>query len=86
MSTVQRFGVASFYTFALAIGAIIYQRVFVSELLPLVDEGGTFSTPVFMLERIVPIVLLVVLAATWIWVVAGAVQDEQTVERRRVRR
>ena len=85
MSTFKRFGVASFYTLALMVGGIFYQRVFVAELLPLVDESGTFSQPVFIMNRIVPIVLLVVLAATWVWVIAGAVQDEQRVERRRVR-
>lgn len=86
MSTFVRFGVALFYTLALAIGGILYQRLFVANLLPLVEQGGTFSQPVFIMNRIVPIALLVVLAATWIWVIAGAVQDEQTVDRRRVRR
>jgi hypothetical protein len=86
MSTFARFGVALFYTLALAVGAIFYQRVFVNELLPLVEQGGTFSQPVFIMNRIVPIVLLVILLAVWIWVVAGAVQDETTVDRRRIRR
>jgi hypothetical protein len=86
MSTFKRFGVALFYTLGLAVGAIFYQRVFVSELLPLIEDGGTFSQPVFIMNRIVPIVLLVILLAVWIWVVAGAVQDETTVERRRIRR
>ena len=86
MSTFMRFGVASFYTLALAIGAVLYNRIFVSELLPLVEEGGTFSQPVFIMNRVVPVALAVVLLAVWVWVVAGAVQDEQTVDRRRVRR
>ena len=86
MSTFRRFGVASFYTLALAVGGIFYSQVFVDGLLPYVQEGGTFSQPVFIMNRVVPIALLVILAAVWIWVVAGAVQDEQTVERRRVRR
>lgn len=86
MSTFKRFGVALFYTLALAIGGILYNRVFVANLLPLVEESGPFSQPVFILNRIVPIVLLVILLAVWIWVIAGAVQDETTVDRRRVRR
>jgi len=86
MSTFKRFGVALFYTLGLAVGAIFYQRVFVDTLLPLVEQGGAFSQPVFILSRIVPIVLLVILLAVWVWVVAGAVQDETTVDRRRVRR
>jgi len=86
MSTFKRFGVALFYTLGLAIGAVFYQRIFVANLLPLVEESGTFSQPVFIMNRIVPIVLAVILLATWIWVVAGAVQDETTVDRRRIRR
>ena len=86
MSTFRRFGVAMFYTFALAIGGVFYSSVFVDGLLPLVQEGGTFSQPVFIMNRIVPIALLVILLAVWIWVVAGAVQDETTVDRRRIRR
>jgi hypothetical protein len=34
----------------------------------------------------VPIVLVILLLAVWVWVIAGAVQDERTVDRRRVRR
>jgi len=44
-----------------------------------------FSQPVVILEAIVPIILLVLLAAVWLWVIAGAVQDERTVQTRRVR-
>jgi hypothetical protein len=31
-------------------------------------------------------VLVVLLLAVWAWVIAGAIQDERTVDRRRVRR
>jgi len=31
-------------------------------------------------------VLAVLLAAVWLWVIAGAVQDERTIDTRRVRR
>ena len=85
MSTWQRIGVAVFYTLGLLVGGVLYNEVFVSNLLPVVDQNGTFSTPVLILERIVPIVLLVILLAVWGWVIAGAVQDEQTVTRRRIR-
>jgi type II secretory pathway pseudopilin PulG len=37
------------------------------------------------LENLVPIVIVAILLATWAWVIAGAVQDEKTVDRRRVR-
>jgi hypothetical protein len=85
MATWQRIGVAVFYTLGLLVGGVLYNEVFVSNLVPVVDPNGTFSTPVLILERIVPIVLLVILLAVWGWVIAGAVQDEQTVTRRRVR-
>jgi hypothetical protein len=83
MATWQRFGVALFYTVGLAIGGIFYRQVFVNELRPLIDPSGTFSTPVLWLDNIVPLVLLMILLAVWAWVIAGAVQDERTVDRRR---
>jgi hypothetical protein len=86
MSTFKRIGVAMFFTLALAIAAMIYNRVFVQQLLPLVEQGGTFSQPAFILESLVPILLAVLLGASWLWVIAGAVQDERTVDTRRVRR
>jgi hypothetical protein len=86
MATWQRIGVAIFFTIGIAVGGILYQQVFVDVLLPVVDMEGQFSQPVGLLEAIVPIVLLVLLAAVWLWVIAGAVQDERTVDRRRVRR
>lgn len=85
MATYERIGVAMFFTIALMIGGLVYNRVFVSHLVPLVDPNGTFSQPVFLLERLVPVILAVLLLATWAWVVAGAVQDEQRVSRRRLR-
>ena len=86
MSTWQRLRFAFASTIALAVGGIIYAEVFVSELLPLVDTTGTFATPVVWMNRIVPIIIATLLLAVWGWVIAGAVQDERTVDRRRVRR
>ena len=85
MATWQRIGVALFFTIGIAVGALLYNEVFVQTLLPVVDMSGQFSQPVAILEAIVPIVLLVLLAAVWLWVIAGAVQDERTVQTRRVR-
>jgi hypothetical protein len=82
MATWQRIGVAMFWTIGLLIGGLLYNRVFVGNIMPLVDTGGTFSTPVVWLENLMPIVLLVLLLAVWAWVIAGAVQDERTVDRR----
>ena len=86
MATWQRIGVALFWTLGLMVGGLIYNRVFAAELFPMVDPSGTFSTPVIWLNRIVPVVLVVLLLAVWAWVIAGAIQDERTVDRRRVRR
>jgi ethanolamine transporter EutH len=85
MSTWRRIGVALFTTIGLMIAGLLYNEVFVQELLPLVDSDGMFSTPVMWLENLVPIVIVAILLATWAWVIAGAVQDEKTVDRRRVR-
>ena len=86
MATWQRIGYALFATTGLMIGGLIYNAVFVAELLPIVPTEGTFGTPVVWLDRLVPIVLLLLLLAVWTCVVAGAVQDERRVDTRRVRR
>lgn len=87
MSTWQRFGVALFSTLSLMMGGLIYNEVFVAELLPLVDTSGPFGTPVLWLDRVAPLVLVILLLAVWSWVIAGAIQEERTVDaRRRTRR
>jgi hypothetical protein len=85
MATWQRIGVALFFTIAIAVGGLLYNEVFVQTLVPVVDMDGQFSQPVAILEAIVPIILLVLLGAVWLWVIAGAVQDERSVRTRRVR-
>jgi len=86
MSTWNRIRVAFIWTIALAVGGIVYTNVFSAELLPIIDKDGLFSTPVIWLDNLVPIIIATLLLAVWIWVIAGAVQDERTVDRRRVRR
>jgi len=86
MSTWDRIRFAFGSTVGLSIAGIIYTRVFSQELLPLVPMDSPFATPVVWLDRIAPIVIVTLLLATWIWVIAGAVRDERTVDRRRVRR
>lgn len=85
MSTWQRFGVGVFSTVSLMIGGLIYNEVF-QVLFERIDPDGLFSTPVIWLDNLVPVILVVLLLAVWSWVIAGAVQDERTVDRRRVRR
>ena len=86
MSTWSRIRVAFIWTIALAVGGIVYTNVFSAELLPIIDKDGLFSTPVLWLDNLVPIIIATLLLAVWVWVIASAVQDERTVDRRRVRR
>jgi hypothetical protein len=86
MSTFQRIGVAVAWTLGMLLAGLLYNEVFVAEIYPLIDTSAEFATPAVWLMRIFPIVVLVLLAAPWLWVIAGAVQDEKTVNRRRVRR
>lgn len=85
MSTFQRIGVAMFSTISLMIGGLIYNEVFVAALLPVVPSSGPFSTPITWLENLVPLILVMLLLVVWAWVVIGAVEDEKTVRRSRVR-
>ena len=85
MATWRRIGVALASTLGLMVGGLLYNEVFVAELMPIIDMSGTFSQPVVWLNRIVPAVLLILLVAVWGWVIVGAVQDERSVQRRRVR-
>ena len=86
MSTWQRIGVALVWTVGLMLGGLIYNEVFAAELLPMIDPDGIFSMPVIWLDRLAPVIIVMLLLAVWAWVIAGAVQDERTVDRRRVRR
>mgnify|MGYP000606691204 CR=1 FL=1 len=86
MSTWSRIRVAFIWTISLSVAGIIYANVFSAELLPIIDKDGLFSTPVIWLDNLVPIIIATLLLAVWVWVIAGAVRDERTVDRRRVRR
>jgi hypothetical protein len=85
MSTWTRLRVAFYWTIALAMVGIVYAEVFSAELLPLIDPDGIFSTPVLWLDNLAPLIIVFLELAVLIWVIAGAVQDERTVDRRRVR-
>lgn len=86
MATWQRLGVAMVWTIGLLFLGMIYNEVFSQALLPMVPTDGPFSTPIVWLDRLAPVVIVILLLAVWVWVVFGAVQDERTVDRRRVRR
>ena len=86
MSTFGRFAYGFYATIAVAIGALFYNEVFVENLLEFAPTEGPFAAPVEYLQIIVPIVLLTILLAVWVWVIVGGVQEERRVEQRRVRR
>ncbi|CAI49744.1 uncharacterized protein NP_7030A (plasmid) [Natronomonas pharaonis DSM 2160] len=85
MSAWLRFGYGLMATVGLAVGGLIYQQVFVAELLPIAPTEGPFATPVIWLDRLVPVILVGLLLFVWAWVIAGSVQEERTLDRRRVR-
>ena len=84
VSHIQRFGVAMMWTIGTAIGAIMYQQVWVNEIFPLIDKDGLFSDPAIWLDRIVPLVLVILLLAVWAWTISGAIEEERTTRRRRL--
>jgi hypothetical protein len=84
VSHIQRFGVAMMWTIGTAIGAIMYQQVWVNEIFPLIDKDGLFSDPAIWLDRIVPLVLVILLLAVWVWTISGAIEEERTTRRRRL--
>ena len=79
MSQWQRFGYALFGTIALAVLAIVWFRVGVEHLIPLVEaHPGPFDQPVTWMETIVPACILILLLALWAWVLVGSVQEERS--------
>lgn len=86
MSTWARLRFAFVSTVAIAVGGIVYAQVWSDVMFPMIDKDGTFSTPAVWLDNLAPLILVFLLLAVWVWVIAGAVQDERTVDRRRVRR
>ena len=85
MSTFGRFAYGFYATIAVAIGGLFYNRIFVENLLQFAPTEGPFAAPVEYLQIIVPIVLLTILLAVWVWVLIGGVQEERRVEQQRIR-
>lgn len=83
MRTFQRFGVGFGSTIALAIGAIIYWEVFMP-IFDMVADDGIFSWVAVWIDRIVPVLIVMLLLTVWLWVLAGGVQEERTARRRRI--
>ena len=85
MSTFGRFAYGFYATIAVAIGGLFYNEIFVENLLQFAPTEGPFAAPVEYLQIIVPIVLLTILLAVWVWVIVGGVQEERRVEQQRIR-
>ena len=85
MSTFGRFAYGFYATIAVAIGGLFYNEIFVENLLQFAPTEGPFAAPVEYLQIIVPIVLLTILLAVWVWVLVGGVQEERRVEQQRIR-
>lgn len=85
MRTIQRFMLAIAWTVGLAVLGIIYEQVF-GELFDLAtgEHAGQFTSRVEQLDLIVPLLVVILLLAVWLWAIAGAVQQERTVQRRRM--
>lgn len=77
-------GLGAAFTIALAILAVVYFRVGQ----PIFDMAtgeysGEFSYLIGQIEVVVPAIIGILLLATWLWVVAGPVQDEPASNMRR---
>ena len=86
MSMFGRMAYGFFATIAVAIGGLFYNEVYLENLREFAPEEGPFASPIVYLDMIVPIVLLTILLAVWVWVLIGSVQEERSVDRRQVRR
>ena len=86
MSMFGRMAYGFYATIAVAIGGLFYYEVYVENLRAFGPEEGPFAQPLVYLDMIVPIVLLTILLAVWVWVLIGSVQEERSVDRRQVRR
>lgn len=86
MGTFLRFAVTFQSTIAIAIGAYFYNTIYHENLREFAPESGPFAAPVGYLDYIVPIVLATMLLAVWTWMIYGVVQEERSVEQRRVPR
>lgn len=86
MSQIRRFAFAMKVTIAMGLAAIIHFRVGVEQIYPLArgDFAGPFSGIIGILEFLVPLAIVIIVLATWLWVLISPVQEERTV--RRVRR
>lgn len=87
MSLVRRYWFGLKVTLLMGLVALVHFRVGVQQLYPMAQNSfsGPFSGVVNTLEFVVPLAIVAIVGATWLWVLVSPVQEERTV-RRRVRR
>lgn len=87
MSLIRRYWFAIKVSVLMGVVTIVHFRVGVDHLYPMAtnDFAGPFSSVVNTLEFLVPLAVVVIVGATWFWVLVSPVQEERVV-RRRVRR
>jgi len=82
----RRMGVFFAVTVAVAVAALIYYRVGVAHLFPMIrgQFSGPFTSAINLLDWAVPLSLVILELGTAAWALSGGVQREAA--RRRVRR
>lgn len=81
MSQVRRWWFGMKMTVAMSFAAVIHFRVGVEQLYPMArtDFSGPYSPVIDTLEFIVPLAIVIILLATWAWVLYSPIQRERNV-------
>jgi len=74
MGTIGRVRIASIWTVGLLVLGVIFYQVF-QPILD-IDQGGQFSFVIGWIDVIVPIVIVSLIFASWLWVVIGSVTEQ----------
>lgn len=84
MSQIRRYAFAMKMTLVMGLAAIIHFRVGVEQIYPLArgDFSGPFTGIIDIIEFVVPLAIVIIVLATWVWVLISPVQEERTVRRR----
>lgn len=78
MSTWKRMMIAGRIILLVGIVGIIFYRVFLPHLYPLVNKyDGPFTGPVDTMRVMVPTLLLVIIFAMLVWAAIGGLQEER---------
>lgn len=80
MSTIGRIQVATMVTIGLTILGVIFQQA-IPPIVDLADPDGMFSFLLDEIEVVVPVVVVSVLLAVWVWVIIGSVVRQRRKDR-----